>query len=204
MPLPGSRSHAPSPRCPSIGPVRQPHLADSRADRLYFPNAEYPRGFAGGIALKLHCFFPHLEHRILFSTSVNFASQPQSLPNVCGSAVRSCPHAEHLSTNVYWPNSSLSLFTRNSRAMARIVTSQNRSVHPVLEQRRYCIENYEGQADGTESYSSRHIPTLLSCVAATFPLMMPRSSASSTLSEPNGNFPQASTLPPPTTSPSSG
>jgi hypothetical protein len=134
--------------------------AYSTADRLYFPNAEYPRGFVGGNALKLHFFFPHFEHRILLATSSSRASQPQSLPNVCDSAVRSCLHAEHLSTNVYWPNSSLSLFIRNSRAMARIVTSQNRSVHPVLEQRRHCIENREGQTDGTESYSSRHIPAL--------------------------------------------
>jgi hypothetical protein len=44
--------------------------------------------------------------------------------------------------------------------MARIVTSQNRSVHPVLGQLRYCIENCEGRTDATESYSSRHIPTL--------------------------------------------
>jgi hypothetical protein len=137
-------------------------LPRSAADHAqsYFPNAEYPRGFVGGKALKLHFFSPHFEHRILLATSSSRASQPQSLPSVCGSAVRSCPHAEHLRTNVYWPNSSLSLFTWNSRVMARIVTSQNRNVHPVLGQRRYCIENCEGRTDGTESYSSRPIPTL--------------------------------------------
>jgi hypothetical protein len=67
----------------------------------YLGSAEYPRGFAGGIALKLHCFFPHFEHRILFSTSANFASHPHNRPSVCGSAVRSWPQAEHVKTKVY-------------------------------------------------------------------------------------------------------
>jgi hypothetical protein len=67
----------------------------------YLGNAEYPRGFAGGIALKLHCFFPHFEHRIRFSTSTRRACQPHNRPSVCGSAVRSWPQAEHVKTKVY-------------------------------------------------------------------------------------------------------
>lgn len=63
-------------------------IAD-RSEKPYLGNAEYPRGFVGGKTLKLHFFFPHFEHRIRFSTSANFASQPHSRPNVCGSAVRS-------------------------------------------------------------------------------------------------------------------
>jgi hypothetical protein len=65
------------------------YLRTNHCFEVYFGNAEYPRGFVGGIARSEHFFSPHFEHRILFSTSVNFASQPQSLPNVCGSAVRS-------------------------------------------------------------------------------------------------------------------
>ena len=126
----------------------------------YFPSAEYPRGFAGGITLKLHCFFPHFEHCIRFSTSTRRASHPHNRPSVCGSAVRSWPQAEHVKTKVYCPNSSLNLLIRNSRAISGIVASQNHSVHPVLEQCRYCIENCERRTDRTESYSSCHIPTL--------------------------------------------
>jgi hypothetical protein len=73
----------------------------STADRFYFPSAEYPRGFVGGNALKLHFFFPHFEHRIRFSTFSSRASQPHNRPSICGSAVRSWPQAEHLRTKVY-------------------------------------------------------------------------------------------------------
>ena len=57
--------------------------------RCYFPNAEYPRGFVGGNALKLHFFFPHFEHRIRFAKSSSRASHPHNRPKVCGSVVRS-------------------------------------------------------------------------------------------------------------------
>jgi hypothetical protein len=78
---------------------------------LYFGNDVYPRGFVGGNARNVHCFLPHFEHLSLLATSDNFASQPHSRPSVCGSAVRSWPHAEHINTKVYWPNSSLNLST---------------------------------------------------------------------------------------------
>ncbi len=54
-----------------------------------YRSAEYPRGFVGGTTHSEHCFFPQVEHRILFSTSANFASHPHNRPSVCGSAVRS-------------------------------------------------------------------------------------------------------------------
>ena len=69
--------------------------------RCYFPNGEYPRGFVGGKALKLHFFFPHFVHRIRFATSSSRASQPHNRLKVCGSAVRSWPQAEHLKIKVY-------------------------------------------------------------------------------------------------------
>ena len=72
---------------PQGRPQRPPQ--SKRLRHVYFGNAEYPRGFVGGIARSEHFFSPHFEQRILFSTSVNFASHPQSLPNVRGSAVRS-------------------------------------------------------------------------------------------------------------------
>src|ERR1700722_3030477 len=105
----------PYPRCPGANEATAP--AYSTANRLYFPNAEYPRGFVGGKALKLHFFFPHFEHRIRFSTSTRRASQPHNRASVCGSAVRSWLHAEHVKTKVYSPNSSLILSIRNSRAI---------------------------------------------------------------------------------------
>jgi putrescine transport system substrate-binding protein len=37
-----------------------------------------------------------LEHRILFSTSINFASQPHSRPKVCGSAATAADDAPHV------------------------------------------------------------------------------------------------------------
>jgi hypothetical protein len=64
-------------------------------------NDVYPRGFRGGNALNVHCFFPHFEHRIRFATSSSRASQPHNRPSVCGSAVRSWPHSAHWSTKVY-------------------------------------------------------------------------------------------------------
>src|SRR5579859_428060 len=96
---------------------RSLYQTDLENRNRHLGNAEYPRGFAGGIALKLHRFFPHFEHRIRFSTSANFASHPHCRPSVCGSAVRSWPQTEHLSIKVYCPNSSLSLLIRNSRAI---------------------------------------------------------------------------------------
>jgi len=64
------------------------HISD-RSGKPYLGNAEYPRGFVGGNALKLHFFFPHCEHRIRFATSSSRASQPHERPHVCGSAVLS-------------------------------------------------------------------------------------------------------------------
>jgi hypothetical protein len=119
MVLPGSQAKSPSPP-PALalhGANKPAAPTYATADPLYLGNAEYPRGFVGGIARSEHFFSPHFEHRIRFSTSANFASQPQSLPNVCGSAVRSCPQAEHLSIKVYCPNSSLNLLIRKSRAI---------------------------------------------------------------------------------------
>jgi hypothetical protein len=55
----------------------------------YLGNAEYPRGFVGGNALKMHFFLPHFEQRNLFATSSSRAFQPHRRPSVCGSAVRS-------------------------------------------------------------------------------------------------------------------
>jgi hypothetical protein len=92
------------------------HISD-RSGKPYLGNAEYPRGLVGGIARSEHFFSPHFEHRIRFSTSTRRASQPHNRPSVCGSAVRSWPHAEHVKTKVYWPNSSLNLSIRNSRAI---------------------------------------------------------------------------------------
>jgi hypothetical protein len=68
---------------------------------FYFGKDVYPRGFCGGKARSAHFFIPHFEQRRRFATSSSRASQPQSLPNVRGSEVRSWPHAVHLSTNVY-------------------------------------------------------------------------------------------------------
>jgi hypothetical protein len=89
MALPGFWSRAPSPPLHIHRANRATAPAYSTADRLYFPNAEYPRGFVGGNALKLHFFFPHFEHRIRFATSSSRASHPHNRPKVCGSAVRS-------------------------------------------------------------------------------------------------------------------
>jgi hypothetical protein len=130
----------PSPRQRRLRGATLSRLTDSvrykwgrAADRLYFPNAECPRGFVGGIARSEQFFSPHFEHRILLATSTSLASQPQILPNVCGSAIRSWPQAEHVKTKVYCPNSSLNLLIRISRAMTRIVATERGPVHPVLE-----------------------------------------------------------------------
>jgi hypothetical protein len=96
---------------------RAGRVAHDRPYPPYLGNPEYPRGFVGGKALKLHFFFPHFEQRIRFATSSSRASHPHNRPKVCGSAVRSWPHSAHLSTNVYWPNSSLNLLIWNSRAI---------------------------------------------------------------------------------------
>ena len=69
--------------------------------RSYFGNDVYPRGFCGGNARNVHFLFPHFEQRIRFATFSNRASQPHNRANARGSAVRSCPHPAHLSTNVY-------------------------------------------------------------------------------------------------------
>jgi hypothetical protein len=56
---------------------------------FHLGNAEYPRGFFGGNALKPQPFLPHFEHRNRLATSSSLASQPHSRPSVCGSAIRS-------------------------------------------------------------------------------------------------------------------
>jgi hypothetical protein len=87
----------------------------------YLGNDEYPRGLRGGTACAVHFFFPHIEQRMRFATSSSFAFQPHSRPRVCGSAMRSWPHAEHFKTKVYCPNSSLNLSTWKCVGMPPIV-----------------------------------------------------------------------------------
>jgi hypothetical protein len=58
---------------------------------------------------------------------------------VCGSASRSWPHDAHLRTNVYLPNSSLSLLMWNSRGITQIVNAGDADVHPVPRRAQYCI-----------------------------------------------------------------
>jgi len=110
----------------------------NRHRRLYLGKDVYPRGLRGGTALSVHCFLPHFEHRIRLATSSSRESQPQSRPRVCGSVVRSWPQAEHFSTRVYWPNSSLNLWTWNSRGTPPIFGRAGRSVHPVRRSVDYC------------------------------------------------------------------
>ncbi|HTV95436.1 MAG TPA: GNAT family N-acetyltransferase [Steroidobacteraceae bacterium] len=116
-------------------PVWPPLCQAPSSIRSYFGNDEYPRGFFGGKGFKWQSFFPHFEHLMRFATSSSRASQPHSLPKVCGSALRSCPHAAHLSSKVYWPNSSLNFSIRNSRRMRAILAIWLECVHPVVDGR---------------------------------------------------------------------
>jgi hypothetical protein len=51
-----------------------------RSPAAYFGSAEYTLGFDGGIARNVHCFLPHCEHRILFSTSIKRESSRTGAP----------------------------------------------------------------------------------------------------------------------------
>jgi hypothetical protein len=90
--------------------------AHSATDRIYFGNAEYPRGFAGGIALKLHCFFPHFEHRIRFATSSSRASHPHNRPKVCDSCTIVTMPANKLRPKSITSNTACPPFSRRKTA----------------------------------------------------------------------------------------
>lgn len=75
----------------------EPQEIRGSAARATFDLDVYPRGLLGENALIVQFFCSHFEHPSRFATCSSKASQPQSRANVRGSAVLSCPHAEHFS-----------------------------------------------------------------------------------------------------------